>query len=122
MEVPILETIEYLREMGERLALYRATKKIGIYNGDKEGFIDWIKGIEVQSIVHSFGIASIVKLVLNTTKGPITNFILSFLDGNLTTEGSALKAYLVGRYTTVKTTEENTNTSNEPLAVRVAEN
>ena len=44
--------------MGERIALHNATKKIGLYKGDKEGFLEWTKEIEVQTIIHSFSNAN----------------------------------------------------------------
>ena len=98
MEVPIIETIIYLKEIDEKMALHSATRKINLYNGDKEGFLIWMNELEVQILIHSFSNANIVKLVLKTTKGPIANFILTFLDGIKDTPSADLKAHLFKRY------------------------
>ena len=103
-----METIEILREMGERIALHNAIKRIDIYDGSKETFLKWINAVEVQTVVQSLSNKNTIKLVLSTISGSIAEFILLFLDGNLNTDWAILKAHLIGRYTTVNELGEQT--------------
>ena len=93
-----METIEFLREMGERIALHNAIKRIDIYDGSKETFLKWINAVEVQTVVQSLSNKNTIKLVLSTISGSISEFILLFLDGKTDTPWVDLKAHLLERY------------------------
>ena len=103
-----MDTIDFLRKMGERIALHKARKSIDIYDGSKETFLKWINAIEVQMVIHSLDNQNTIKLVLSTISGSISEFILLFLDGNLNTDWAILKAHLIGRFTTVNELGEKT--------------
>ena len=100
-----MQTIEFLKIMGEKMAMQKANKAIGLYKGDKEGFLEWINKIEIQIMINSFSNENIIKLVLGTISGSISEFILTFLDGKIDTPWADLKAHLIERYR-VKTTED----------------
>ena len=80
------------------LTLWRAGDTIGIYQGDKDNFEDWIQAIEVQYYIHSFEDKHMIRLAQMTTSGSIWHFIMAFVNDRPSTKWCDLKAHLMNRY------------------------
>lgn len=101
-----------IRFHNDRIKLQTAWRIIGEYDSNPEGFIPWLINIDKQVQTNSFNDELIIKLVLLTTTGPLTDFILNWLANAHVKTWLNLRSVLSTKYSNALENTKVTNVEN----------